>query len=93
MPNSKAETRDKKVDRIIGATIKRIRCDRGMSQTVLGDLLRITLRQVQKYESGMNSLAAARIPAFCKALQISLDQLFEGTGAGRLGAKKMLTRR
>jgi len=88
MPNSKAETRDKKVDKIVGGNIKRFRNAKGMSQSQLGDLLKITFQQVQKYEKGINSLAAARIPTFCEALEISLDQLFEGTGVGRLGLKK-----
>jgi len=83
----RAETRDKKVDKIIGATVKRVRNERGMSQTDLGKRLEITFQQLYKYESGINSFAASRIPALCEALEISLDQLFEGTGAGRLGSK------
>ena len=30
-------------------------------------------------KSGLNSIAAARIPALCEALDISLEELFEGT--------------
>jgi ribosome-binding protein aMBF1 (putative translation factor) len=76
---TKAESRDKKVDKIIGANIRRFRNERGLSQTALGRLLRITFQQIQKYESGLNSIAAARIPALCEALDISLEELFEGT--------------
>jgi DNA-binding transcriptional regulator YiaG len=76
---TKAESRDKKVDEIIGTNVRRLRNERGLSQTALGKLLRITFQQIQKYESGVNSVAAARIPSLCEALDVSPDELFEGT--------------
>jgi transcriptional regulator with XRE-family HTH domain len=77
---SKAHSRDKKIDKIIGANIRRLRSELDLSQTALGKRLRITFQQIQKYETGVNSVAAARIPALCKALEISLAGLFQGTG-------------
>jgi transcriptional regulator with XRE-family HTH domain len=79
MPAVKAKSRDKKVDKVIGANIRRARTERGLSQTALGQLLRVTFQQVQKYEAGTNSVACARVPSLCDALGISLDELFAGT--------------
>jgi transcriptional regulator with XRE-family HTH domain len=79
MSQIKAGTRDRKVDKILGGNIRRLRIERGLSQTALGELIRVTFQQIQKYEAGTNSVAAARIPALCAALQTSLNELFAGT--------------
>jgi transcriptional regulator with XRE-family HTH domain len=68
MVKTKADSRDKKIDKTIDENIRRLRNERELSQTELGHLLRITFQQIQKYERGVNSVAAARIPALCEAL-------------------------
>jgi transcriptional regulator with XRE-family HTH domain len=76
----KGASRDKKIDRLIGQAMRSHRSKQGLSQTALGELLGVTFQQIQKYERGINSVAAARIPDLCNALGISADELFEGTG-------------
>ncbi len=76
----KGTSRDKKIDRLIGETLRSRREKQGMSQTALGELLGVTFQQIQKYEWGINSVAAARIPDLCNALGIAADELFAGTG-------------
>jgi transcriptional regulator with XRE-family HTH domain len=70
--------RDRNVDKVIGENIRRFRRAAGMSQTDLGDTIGVTFQQIQKYENGINSVAAARVPAVCAALDISILDLFSG---------------
>jgi transcriptional regulator with XRE-family HTH domain len=72
------EGRPKGIDRVIGAKVRSVRIHRGLSQEKLGDKLGITFQQVQKYEKGVNSIAACRMPALCEALGIKPADLFDG---------------
>ena len=78
--NTKASSRDKEIDRIIGEAIRSHRAEAGLSQRELGESLGVTFQQIQKYESGKNSVSASRIPDVCNAVRVSADELFEGTG-------------
>jgi transcriptional regulator with XRE-family HTH domain len=78
--NTKASSRDKEIDGIIGEAIRSHRAEGGLSQRELGESLGVTFQQIQKYESGKNSVSASRIPDLCNALGVSVEQLFEGTG-------------
>lgn len=71
-------SRDKKIDKIVGANLRRIRVARGIPQERLGLDLGITFQQIQKYEKGGNSIAAARIPRLCRVLNIAAADLFHG---------------
>lgn len=84
---AKGGTRDREVDKLIGANLRRIRVLRGLSQEKLGDELGLTFQQVQKYEKGSNSIAAARIPKLCAILGVTIEQLFDGTMKGLKPAK------
>jgi len=55
MASKKGSSRDKDIDGIIGAKIRRIRQERGLTQTEVGQLLGVTFQQIQKYESGRAS--------------------------------------
>lgn len=70
--------RDNDVDKRVGARIRFIRLERGMTQEGLGDAMGITFQQIQKYEKGTNAVASARIPALCKILKIAPGDLFDG---------------
>src|SRR4051794_5823599 len=59
MPAAKKRTRVNPkaagdVDRVLGETIRRLRLEAGMSQSVLGAAAHVTFQQVQKYEKGTN---------------------------------------
>ncbi|MDE2495642.1 MAG: helix-turn-helix transcriptional regulator, partial [Alphaproteobacteria bacterium] len=49
------------VDRVIGARIRAYRHERGLSQGDLAAKLGLTFQQVQKYENGLNRVAASRL--------------------------------
>jgi len=47
------------IDVFVGAEIKRLRRQRGMSQQALGAALGMSFQQIQKYESGSNRLSVS----------------------------------
>jgi transcriptional regulator with XRE-family HTH domain len=65
------------VDRQVGAVIRRFRLARGMSQEKLASALDVSFQQIQKYENGSNAVATTRLPALCKALGISPNDLYD----------------
>jgi len=66
------------VDKYVGSRVRMRRMMLGMSQEKLGDELRITFQQVQKYEKGTNRISASRLQAMCHILQVSVAFFFEG---------------
>jgi transcriptional regulator with XRE-family HTH domain len=52
-----------------------------MSQDRLAALLGVTFQQVQKYEKGVNRIAASRLFGISAALDMPVAKFFEGTGA------------
>jgi transcriptional regulator with XRE-family HTH domain len=48
-----------------------------VSQAELGEELGVSFQQIQKYESGVNRVSAARLYSICKALNVSLSSMFE----------------
>lgn len=53
----------------IGARLRRRRKELRLSQAQLGDTVGVTYQQVQKYESGANSISCSALFLFAKALQ------------------------
>jgi transcriptional regulator with XRE-family HTH domain len=67
--------RDQRIDMKIGATIRMQRLKMKMSQRELGNALRVSFQQIQKYENGKNAVAATRIGDLCRVLEISPNDL------------------
>ena len=65
------------VDAYIGAQIRDRRSAAGLSQAALGDKVGVSFQQIQKYESGVNRVTAARLFEICEALDVSLASMFE----------------
>jgi transcriptional regulator with XRE-family HTH domain len=65
------------VDKYIGARMRERRLALSMSQQRLGKELGVSFQQIQKYESGVNRVSAARLYSICKALNVSLSSMFE----------------
>ena len=64
-----------------------------MTQRELGEMLGITVQQLQKYESGANRISAARLSEIATALQRSIPELFrieEDIRTGRQEAKSII---
>jgi len=66
------------VDKRLGQRVRTRRLEIGMSQERLAELLGITFQQVQKYEKGVNRIAASRLFEMTAALDMSIERFFEG---------------
>lgn len=65
-----------RLDREIGARLRSARRACRMSQTALGEVIGVTIQQVQRYEVGENRLSAAALIRVARALDLSpLDLL------------------
>jgi transcriptional regulator with XRE-family HTH domain len=74
------------VDRRLGQRVRTRRLEIGMSQEKLAELLGVTFQQVQKYEKGVNRIAASRLFDISAALDMPVARFFEGLSSARLGA-------
>ena len=68
--------RDWLIDKKIGSVIRMRRVKLGLSQSDLGNALRVSFQQIQKYENGTNAVASTRIADLCRALEITPNDLF-----------------
>jgi transcriptional regulator with XRE-family HTH domain len=65
------------IDAYIGARMRERRNAAGLTQAALGEKLGVTFQQIQKYESGVNRVSAARLFEICDVLDVSLASMFE----------------
>jgi transcriptional regulator with XRE-family HTH domain len=68
--------RDWLIDKKIGSVIRTRRVKLGLSQSDLGNALRVSFQQIQKYENGTNAVASTRISDLCRALEMTPNDLF-----------------
>lgn len=66
------------IDRRLGQRLRTRRLEVGMSQERLAEVLGVTFQQVQKYEKGINRVAASRLFELATALEVSVGYFFEG---------------
>ncbi|MES1197598.1 MAG: helix-turn-helix transcriptional regulator [Pseudomonadota bacterium] len=66
------------IDRRLGQRVRTRRLEIGMSQERLAEVLGVTFQQVQKYEKGVNRIAASRLFDISSALDMSIARFFEG---------------
>lgn len=64
----------------IGARLKEFRHKLGFSQEKLAEAIGITFQQIQKYENGVNRIAAGRLCEIAMVLNIPVNSFFEGVG-------------
>jgi transcriptional regulator with XRE-family HTH domain len=69
-----------KVDQRLGQRLRARRLEIGLSQERLADLLGLTFQQVQKYEKGVNRIAASRMLDIAQALNVPVTFFFDGLG-------------
>ena len=67
------------LDAMVGARIRMLRVNRGMSQTMLAERIGVTFQQVQKYERGANRVGASRLAQIASVLGVSIGELFESS--------------
>jgi len=80
------------VDVHVGKRIRERRVTLGMSQEALGDYLRLTFQQIQKYEKGANRISASKLWAVSNLFEVSIEWFFEGLGKAGKGQKDVMTR-
>jgi transcriptional regulator with XRE-family HTH domain len=66
------------IDAHIGSRIRAQRQIQRMSQGQLASLLGLTFQQVQKYEKGVNQVAAGRLYHIAKILNLPVSYFFDG---------------
>lgn len=71
------------IDVRLGQKVRARRMEAGLSQEKLAELLGVTFQQVQKYEKGINRIAASRLFQISAALEVSVAYFFEGLHPGR----------
>ncbi len=83
------------VDKRLGSRVRVRRLELGMSQEHLADLLGVTFQQVQKYEKGVNRMAASRLYDVANSLEMSIADFFDDfppkKGASPNGAARLDT--
>lgn len=73
------------IDRKLGQRVRTRRLEIGMSQERLAEMLGVTFQQVQKYEKGVNRIAASRLHDISSALDMPVARFFEGLAGVRAG--------
>ena len=66
-----------KIDEFIGKRLLQFRHLSGLSQAVLAESTGTTFQQIQKYEKGINRIAAPRLYEFAKILNVNVDDFFD----------------
>lgn len=75
--------RTDKLDAVLGARVRVLRKERGLSQSALAEKLGITFQQVQKYENGSNRISAVALLRLANALNVEpMDLLGQVTPNG-----------
>jgi transcriptional regulator with XRE-family HTH domain len=67
------------IDTHVGSRVRSRRQELGLSQEKLGDALKLTFQQVQKYEKGVNRVSASRLQQLSHILKVPVAYFFEGT--------------
>lgn len=66
---------DREFDTAVGERIRACRRDAGLNQTELARAAGVTFQQVQKYENGVNRVAASRLSTISRALGVPASAL------------------
>ena len=81
MPRRGSVKQHSSVNTHVGARLRQLRLMLDLSQTEVGRKLGISYQQVQKYERGVNALAADRLAQIADAFKVPVSYFFEGLGA------------
>jgi transcriptional regulator with XRE-family HTH domain len=73
------------IDRKLGQRVRTRRLEISMSQERLAELLGVTFQQVQKYEKGVNRIAASRLHDIAMSLDMPVAKFFDGLGGRSAG--------
>jgi transcriptional regulator with XRE-family HTH domain len=68
------------IDIHVGESVRERRVYLGMTQTDLGEYLRLTFQQIQKYERGANRISASKLWALSHLFDVPIEWFFYGLG-------------
>lgn len=68
-------------DLVVGANVRQLRADAGLTLSELAEALGISHQQLQKYETGANRISAGMLYELARFFVIPVDQLFDGSDA------------
>ena len=71
------------IDKHVGSRLRMRRKMLGMSQEKLGEALKITFQQVQKYEKGTNRVSCSRLYEISNILKVPVSFFFSDKADGR----------
>ena len=80
------------VDVHVGRRVRERRVSLGMSQAKLGEYLRLTFQQIQKYEKGKNRISASKLWALSHFFEVPVEWFFEGLGETSQKQKDVMAR-
>ena len=72
------KTSDDTIDEIVGQRIRNLRIKKSVSQKDLGNLLGVTFQQIQKYETGKNTIAISKLIRIANFFNISIMEMLDG---------------
>ena len=76
------------VDHQVGRRIRQARRAAKLTQGQLGDMVGLTFQQIQKYEKGVNRVAAGTLYDIAKVLDIPISWFFDEDVVDRIGEAK-----
>lgn len=79
------------LDGRIGARVRSRRLELEMSQEQLAELLGVTFQQVQKYEKGVNRIAASRLFDIAEALELPVSRFFDAASEKRTRSARSIS--
>jgi len=80
------------VDVHVGKRARERRVSLGMTQTDLGEYLRLTFQQIQKYEKGANRISASKLWALSHFFEVPVEWFFEGLGKVGKGQEDVMAK-
>ncbi len=87
------ESGPRPVDVHVGERVKARRTLIGMSQEELGKRVGLTIQQIQKYEKGVDRIAASRLWVISLVLGRPISWFFEGIGKRKRKVEDLLAKR
>lgn len=77
MPTINKPENEIKLDKHIGTKLRNRRVQLKLTQTKVGNALKVSFQQIQKYEKGINGVSAFRILQLSNHLKVPISYFFE----------------
>jgi transcriptional regulator with XRE-family HTH domain len=72
----------------MGKVIRELRLKNGLTQEAIGSKINVTFQQVQKYERGVNGIAACYLPKLAELLGVTVADFYERIGTPRQSVER-----